>query len=210
MKITKFGHSCLLVEEGEARILFDPGNYTSNQNDVQNVDAILITHEHPDHMDTDGIKTILGNNQDAKIYTNAGVGAKLKEVSIEFELLEDGQSIEVKGVLIEGFGSKHAHIHDDFTILINTGYRIAKKFFYGGDSVDNVVECEVLAYTACAPWLKVEWAVENAKKIKPKVCFPVHDAFLGTPGPFYIMPERLLTSAGIKWQVIENGGSAEF
>ena len=49
MKITKFGHSCLLVEEGGARILLDPGKYSILQNNVENVDAIVITHEHQDH-----------------------------------------------------------------------------------------------------------------------------------------------------------------
>ena len=29
MKITHFGHACLLVESGEARLLFDPGTESS-------------------------------------------------------------------------------------------------------------------------------------------------------------------------------------
>ena len=50
MKITKFGHSCLLVEENGVRILFDPGSYSTAQNDVKNIDVVLITHEHSDHV----------------------------------------------------------------------------------------------------------------------------------------------------------------
>lgn len=209
MKITKFGHSCLLVEEGEARILIDPGSYSDLSGDMTGIDAVLITHEHPDHLDIDALWAILAQSY-IKIYTNEGVGEKLKSENIAFELLQDKQNVEIKGVLVEGFGRDHAMIHPSYPIVRNTGYRIAKKFFYGGDSVANIVPCEVLAYTAVAPWLKIEWAIENALKIKPKVCFPVHDAFLKLPGPFYFLPEKLLGEAGIKWVVIEPGQSAEF
>ncbi|HLD61019.1 MAG TPA: MBL fold metallo-hydrolase [Patescibacteria group bacterium] len=209
MKITKFGHSCLLVEEGNARILVDPGSYSTLQNDAENVDAVLITHEHQDHLNADSVRIIMRNNPKAKIYTNTGVGEKLKAESIPFELLQDKQSTIIKDVLVEGFGVDHAMIYPSYPIVRNTGYRIANKFFYGGDSVENIVPCEILAYPAVAPWMKMEWAIDYAKKIKPKMCFPVHDAFLKFPGPFYLAPEKLLGEAGIQWMVIEEGKSIE-
>ena len=61
MKITKFGHCCLLIEEGEAQILTDPGNYNDTP-EVENLDAILITHEHSDHFHLDALKAILEND----------------------------------------------------------------------------------------------------------------------------------------------------
>ena len=209
MKITKFGHSCLLIEEGNARILIDPGSYSTLQNSIENVDAILITHEHFDHLDPDSIKTILAKNPKARIFTNPGVGQKLVEADVSFDVFGNGQSITVNDVLIEWFGEIHAEIHPDYPRVANTGYRIAKKFFYGGDSLQNIVPCEVLAYPAAAPWMRVAEAIEYAKKIKPKMCFPVHDAFLKPLHPFYAMPERLLGEAGIKWLVIEDGKSVE-
>lgn len=210
MKITKFGHSCLLVEEGGARILLDPGTYSTGQNDVKNIDAVLITHEHQDHIDAESLKTILQNNSNVKIYTNNGVGELLKKEGIAFNLLEDGQSTDVKGVLIEGFGVDHAMIFAQMPIIRNTGYRIAKRFFYGGDSLTTIVPCEILAYPAVAPWMKVEWAIDFAKAVKPKVCFPVHDAFLKIPGPFYNAPQNFLKEAGIEWVVISAGETKEF
>lgn len=56
MKVTKFGHCCLLIEEEGLRILTDPGSYSTRQNDVQNIDVILITHEHPDHLHIESLK----------------------------------------------------------------------------------------------------------------------------------------------------------
>jgi L-ascorbate metabolism protein UlaG (beta-lactamase superfamily) len=34
MKITKYAHACLLVEEGDARLLLDPGIYTGGADRV--------------------------------------------------------------------------------------------------------------------------------------------------------------------------------
>lgn len=209
MRITKFGHSCLLVEEGTARVLIDPGVYSDLLGDMTGIDAVLITHEHPDHLDINAIWAVLAQSA-VKIYTNEGVGEKLKTENIQFELLQDKQSVEIKGVLVEGFGVDHAMIHPDFPIVRNCGYRIAKKFFYGGDSLENIVPCEILAYPAVAPWMKVEWAIDYARQIKPKICFPVHDAFLKFPGPFYLIPEKLLPPAGIAWRVIGEGENASF
>jgi L-ascorbate metabolism protein UlaG (beta-lactamase superfamily) len=126
MRITKYGHSCLLVEEGGARILIDPGAFSSGQNSVRGIDAVLITHEHADHLSPDSLRAVLANNPDATVYTNQGAGAILDKEGIPFSVLGDGQSAEVKGVLVEGFGVDHACIHESIPIIRNTGYRITK------------------------------------------------------------------------------------
>jgi len=211
MNITKFGHSCLLIEEQQARILIDPGVYSSLQNDVTNLDAILITHEHADHCDLASLKIILANNPQAHIFTNTGVGEKLKAEHIPFELLLGGQSQTIKGVLIEGYGEWHATIYKAIPIIHNVGYRIAERFFYGGDALTPPnVPVEILAYPALAPWMKSAEGIEYALAAKPKVCFPVHDSFLKFPGSFYALPEKMLAEQGITWQVIEPGSSFDF
>ncbi|MEK6878040.1 MAG: MBL fold metallo-hydrolase [Nanoarchaeota archaeon] len=59
MNITKYGHCCLLIDINGVRILTDPGNYSTMQDTAENVDFILITHEHSDHLHIDSVKTIL-------------------------------------------------------------------------------------------------------------------------------------------------------
>ena len=58
MKITKFGHCCLLIEENGVRILTDPGTYSTQQSEVKNIDFVLITHEHADHFHIDSLKAL--------------------------------------------------------------------------------------------------------------------------------------------------------
>ncbi|MBI4225083.1 MAG: MBL fold metallo-hydrolase [Candidatus Sungbacteria bacterium] len=134
MYITKFGHSCLLVEEGGARILIDPGSYSTMQNDVRNVDVILITHEHQDHLDLESLKMILSNNPEAKIVTNDGAGKMLAGEGIEYQEIKDGESTAIKNIPIEAFGRDHAMIHSTIPVIRNTGFFIAKRFFYPGDA----------------------------------------------------------------------------
>ena len=210
MRITKFGHSCLLVEEADARILIDPGAWSTLPEDLQNINAILITHEHPDHMGVEWLKKILPNNPQAVIYTNKGVGEKLKEANINFKILEDGQSVSLAGVSVEAFGKDHAIIYSGLQHWDNTGFLLANKLFHPGDSLYIPPKpVEVLALPVCAPWGKMSEMIDYAKTIKPKLAFPIHDGMLKITGPFHKMPENFLPPAGIEWRIIESGNTLE-
>lgn len=206
MRITKLGHSCLVIEEGEAKIIIDPGSYSKGQENVTGVHAVLITHEHPDHLHPDSLRAILKNNPGAVIYTNSGVGAQLQKESIPYTLLEDGQKTEVQGVAVEAFGKIHAEIYSTLPRCHNTGYLIAGKFYHGGDAL-CVPEhpIEILALPVVAPWMRTADAIDYAKAIKPKVCFPIHDASLKITGAFYRMPDLVLAPLGIQFMPLEEG-----
>ena len=53
MRITHLGHACLLLEMADQRVLIDPGNFADDLGTVNDLDAILVTHQHPDHLDPD-------------------------------------------------------------------------------------------------------------------------------------------------------------
>jgi L-ascorbate metabolism protein UlaG (beta-lactamase superfamily) len=212
MRVTKFGHACLLIEEGGAKILIDPGAFSTGQNDAQGVDAILITHEHPDHIVLDSLKEVLKNNPDAIICTNHGVGKLLDAEGISYTLLEDGQETDVKGVSIKGYGVDHACIHDSLPLIRNTGYMIANRLFYPGDALSQDVHAEILALPVAAPWLKISESVDYAVKVKPRVCFPVHDGMLrpDRTGGTRIVPPKVLAPLGIEFRDMVEGSVEEF
>lgn len=211
MVITKFGHSCILVEEGSARILIDPGDKSSGHTDIDDLDAVCITHEHGDHCDIPSLQAILARNPSAGIYTNAGVGKKLEDAGISFQILEDGQSAIVEGAIIEAYGKDHALIYETIPMIRNTGYFIAGRFFYPGDTVMTVPskQIEILALPIVAPWLKLSEALDYARKINPKICFPVHDG-IAKPGTFEKHPKNILPQFGIDVVILENGKPTEF
>jgi L-ascorbate metabolism protein UlaG (beta-lactamase superfamily) len=213
MKVTKFGHCCLLVEVNGARILLDPGVYAVGHEELAKIDAILITHEHTDHYHIDSVKKILKHNPEAVVIANNAVGALLQKEGIASTLVVDGASAQIASVLIEGFGKEHALIFGQMGACENTGFRIGEKFYYGGDSffVPNK-PVEVLALPVDAPWMKVAEAIEFAKKVHPRTAFPVHDAMqTDDTNEFYdMMFERFLSAEKIQFVPLKKGSSHGF
>lgn len=211
MKITKFGHCCLLIEENEVRILTDPGTYSTQQSEVKDINFVLITHEHADHLHIDSLKLLLKNNPQTKVITNKSVGALLKKEDIIFTIVEDGQNFDANGVLIEGFGKNHALMHNLIPPIQNTGYFIANKFFYPGDAfTDPGKPIDILALPVAGPWMKLLEAIDYALETKPKICFPVHDGILKKPGSAHSIPSKVLETKGIKFVVLEIDEKYEF
>ncbi len=210
MKITTFGHSCLLIEEEELKILIDPGNFSSLPDTLDDLAVILITHEHQDHLDIELLRAILAKNKNAKIYTNPGVSLVLEQEEIPHMTISDGKSIMPKNVLIEAIGKEHATIYPTITAINNVGFRIAEKFFYPGDAFTlPEKEIDVLALPVAGPWLKLLESINYAKAIHPRVCFPVHDGTLKFPGTVHQIPPLILEPLGIQWVVLEPGQEME-
>ena len=222
MKITKFGHSCMLVDtstpfdetqdkslstrEGSLRILIDPGNYSTGQGEVKNINVILISHEHADHLDLSYFKTLVVNNPYAKIYSNPSVVALLEKEGIKAEVVEAGKTITEKGVAIEVFGRDHATMHSSIPPVRNVGYFIDSRLFYPGDALILPGKpVEILAFPITAPWSKIGEVIDYALAIRPKVCFPVHDGNLKNTGATYRLPTQILEPQGIKFMVFELG-----
>lgn len=210
MRITKLGHCCLLIEEGVLKILTDPGNYSTGQNTARGLKVILITHEHADHLHIESLKKVLDNNPLAEVFTNVAVGKILDKAGIRSNLLRHQGKKVIEGILIEGFGEKHAEVHPDWPRVLNTGFFIGERFFYPGDALylpERPVE--ILALPVAGPWLKLSEAVEYAKTVRPKTCFPVHDGMYKTKlvSLVHRLPEKLLSSVGIRFAPLLPGGS---
>ncbi|MBI4023099.1 MBL fold metallo-hydrolase [Candidatus Berkelbacteria bacterium] len=207
MTITKLGHCCLLIETDTKRILTDPGIFTTaEQEAVEQLDAVLITHEHADHLHVESLKRVLAKNPNARVITNAAVGKILAAAGIAFEAIEQRQSTDVNGVSIEGFGDEHAEIYRDYKLVRNTGYMIHDRFFYPGDAFTNPGKpVEILALPVAGPWMRIKEAIDYALALKPTLAFPVHDGILSSVGSAHTAPEEFLGEAGIEFMIPELG-----
>ncbi|MEI8174351.1 MAG: MBL fold metallo-hydrolase [bacterium] len=214
MKIKKLGHCCLIVEVNGKRIMTDPGSFTiGEQAKETNIDLILITHEHGDHLHIDSLKKVLVNNTNAVIITNAGVGKLLDEVGIKYEVLINKVSKDFFGVEIEACDYKHEEIFKSFKLVQNTGYFINRKLFYPGDSFQNPLKTvEILALPVAGPWVSIKDAINFALEIKPKICFPVHDGMIkkDKTGSMYGVSNLILSENNIKFKILEDGQEEEF
>jgi len=188
-------------------MLTDPGSYTSDDRTVlalKNIHAILITHEHGDHLHIETLKKVLQNNPEARVITVAAVGKILEGESVHHEILEDKQESSVGGVSIEAFGAKHALLHSSIPAIQNTGYFISNRFFYPGDALtDPGKAVEILALPVAGPWLKISEAVDYALNLKPKIAIPVHDGTM--VGGNHFVPSTVLPKNKIEFKVPELG-----
>lgn len=201
----------MIVEEGEVRVLTDPGVYTTTQTSVTNLSAIVITHEHADHFHIESLKTVLHNNPQAQVVTNSAVGTLLAMENIPYIKVEDNESFRIGELLIEGKGKGHALIYPSIPSVMNTGFFIGKKLYYPGDALSVIDEnVDVLALPVAGPWIKMSEAIDFAKKIHPRICFPVHDGwFEGTDHPFHRVPQKILTENGIDFTILSLGEAVE-
>ncbi|MEK7588452.1 MAG: MBL fold metallo-hydrolase [Patescibacteria group bacterium] len=212
MKIKKLGHCCFVVEINGKRIMTDPSefNYGGDSVAERNIDLILITHEHADHLHIDTLKQILENNPNVVVITNTSVGKLLDEAGIKYTKVEDGENFDFEGIKIKGFGDKHAQIYEDYGQVQNTGYMV-NELCYPGDSfsIPNS-KVDILALPVLGPWMKMKDAIDYAKELKPRVCFPVHDGPLKSFATFiYKIPEHFLSKVGIEFKVLEIGKEEE-
>lgn len=211
MTITKFGHCCLLIELNGLRILTDPGSYSTVPEDLGRIDVVLISHDHADHVHVETLKKVIAVNPLVVIYTNPSVGKLLGEAGIEYETLVNGGSVGIQGIQITAHGTQHAEMHPDWPGTENTGFFIADRLFYPGDAWTNPGQpVEILALPTAGPWMKLADAVEYAKTIHPKVCFPVHDGILKQIGTTNTLPKQLLEPFGIEVRILEQGIPQEF
>jgi L-ascorbate metabolism protein UlaG (beta-lactamase superfamily) len=144
----------------------------------KNLAAILITHEHQDHCDISQLKEIVAKNPNALVITQRAVEAILAREGLKCFVLESGETFDMRGVSIESVGTEHAVIYGTSSPCQNTGYFINNELFVPGDALHDIPRQPVraLALPTGGPWMRLSEAIDYAKKMKPAIVFPVHDA----------------------------------
>lgn len=192
MYLTHLGHACVLVETGRgARILLDPGTYSEGFEGVRDLDAVLITHQHPDHVDRDRLPDLLAANPRADLVTDEETAAALARLPTAARPVRPGDRFTLAGAQVEVVGGRHAFVYDDVPALANVGYVLdGGAFYHPGDSlVVPDVQVDVLAAPAGAPWLKLAEAIDFVRAVRPRVAVPVHERTLARTAMSYGMLE---------------------
>lgn len=200
MRIQHLGHSCLLVETAGRRILVDPGSFSPEAASVEDVDVVLVTHQHGDHVDAGILSDVLAASPHALVIAEPEAAETIADVVREapgdrtVEPLAAGQRIGIEDLSIAAVGGRHAVIHPDVPRIGNVGFVVAADeeptLGITGDSLEPLEEfrgIDVLALALVAPWSKVSETVDAVRELAPRLVLPVHDAVASPQGrAFYL------------------------
>lgn len=187
MKIYKYLHSCILLEEEGRGLLFDPGVFSFMDGHVKpekfvDLDAVVITHIHPDHLDMEALKVIMGNNPQAIILTNTEIAEALQKSGMVATVLENG-TMKAGVFTVEALPAPHERTILSDVFPAHAAYRVNGRVIHPGDSLAFEIMApwegtEVLLFVTSAPWMNEMQAYTFAKAMKPAIAVPIHDAFL--------------------------------
>jgi len=190
MLVTHFGHSCVLLDTGAARLLIDPGSFSTGFEGLTGLDAVLVTHQHPDHLDPERLPGLLRGNPDARLIVDSGTAGQLGDV--DHETVEPGATVTVAGARVEVLGGQHAVIHPDIPRIVNNAYLVDGTHLHPGDALDTVPgDVDVLFLPAAAPWSKISETIEYLRAVAPRAAVPIHQGILADPAVFYGHFDRL-------------------
>ena len=183
MRITKYLHSCLIVEEKGCRILFDPGFYllaegTFSLEHFFDISAVVITHRHRDHIEVPLLKTILSANPKTFVIGNTETKEFLQQDGIASLTLNENE-LRVGSIVIRALPAPHEKILKQSPQ--NSAYVLNEKFLHPGDSLNECLYAwkgiDVLALPTMGSWMTVSRAGEFAIALRPKIVIPIHDGF---------------------------------
>ncbi|GAB3602146.1 MBL fold metallo-hydrolase [Microbacterium aureliae] len=199
MRVTKFEHATLTLQEAGKTLVVDPGSFTAPLSELEQVVAVVITHEHPDHWTPDHLERILKKFPDALVYGPAGVVAAAGDIDVHE--VAPGDEVMVEPFRLAFFGGRHAVIHESIPVIDNVGVLVNDAFYYPGDScaVPDGVEVKLLAAPVGAPWLKIGEAMDFVLAVAPRQAFGTHDMTLSRIG-------RDMGRARLSWATEQGGG----
>lgn len=209
MRLTKFGHSAVRIEHDGTSVALDPGVW-SQRDVVDGVDAVLITHEHPDHYDPEHLRAV-----DAPVFTIAAVAEQIRQHAPDLldrvTVVEPGQAWSIGGIDVRAVGELHAVIHPELPRFANSGYLLTageSAVFHPGDALTGPgVPVDVLLVPVCAPWMRVAEGVEFAREVGAARNVAIHDRVFSAEGLGIADTQfgRFLEADGLEYRRLADG-----
>jgi L-ascorbate metabolism protein UlaG (beta-lactamase superfamily) len=195
-RITFLGHATVLVELGGVRFLTDPvlrarvahlRRHGPRPGVPRDVDAVLISHLHHDHLDLPSLRLLGGH---PRVIAPAGAKRLVERAGFQVEELEQGRETDIRGVRVEAVRALHPSerlpVRGPWAEPL--GFVIGRQpsVYFAGDT-DLFPEMEELAsldvaLLPVAGWgprlgpghMDAERAAQAAAVLRPRVAIPIH------------------------------------
>ncbi len=199
LTLTRLGHACVRLERDDARLVIDPGSYSAPEA-VDGTDAVLVTHQHADHVVPAALRRNLANRPGLEVWAPTDVVGQLLEGAPELagrvHAVRAGDAFEAGGFTVEVFGEHHAVVHPDLAPVANVAYLVGGAVLHPGDSFSVPPRpIDVLLAPIGAPWLRLGEVVDYIRSVSPRVVVPIHDALYSRLGCDLV--DRLLGPQGL-------------
>jgi L-ascorbate metabolism protein UlaG (beta-lactamase superfamily) len=199
MRLTKWTHSCVRLEDGERALVIDPGSFSEVDAALEGVDNVLITHQHDDHVDVPAVERAASRDSALRIWAPASVANMLGALGDRVTTVGPGESFTAGGFDVSTHGGQHALIHTSIPVVSNVGYLVGG-LYHPGDSLEKpVADVEILLTPVHAPWSSIGQVIDFVTGVRPRRALNLHDGLLNDRG--HALVGRLLGSAGERFGV---------
>ncbi|MCC5577756.1 MBL fold metallo-hydrolase [Microtetraspora sp. AC03309] len=179
MRLTKLGHACWRLEKDGTTLVIDPGTF-SGDSLLDGANAVLITHEHFDHIDTELLKT---TSPDLEIWAPQAVIDQIGDIPAKVQAVRNGDTFTTAGFGVKVIGEWHALNHPDVPVVQNVGFLVDEEVFYPGDALTPPgIEIPTLLVPTNAPWMKASEMVGYLREVRPARAYSTHDGLLNEIG----------------------------
>ncbi|MFE6667875.1 MBL fold metallo-hydrolase [Streptomyces sp. NPDC057697] len=179
LTLTKKTHSCIRLEKDGRALVIDPGGF-SEQDAALGAQALLVTHEHPDHFDEGRLRAAMEADPAAEIWTLRSVADRLSAAFPgRVHTVGHGDTFTAAGLDVQVHGELHAVIHPDIPRITNIGFLVDGSVFHPGDALtvpDRPVD--TLMLPVMAPWNKISEVIDYVREVRPRRAIDIHDALL--------------------------------
>jgi len=199
MRLTKYTHSCIRLDDGSRALVIDPGTFSETQLALSGVHAVLVTHEHADHLDAPALLAAAKADPTLRVWAPAPAAELLASLGDQVTAVGAGESFDAGGFAVSTFGRLHALIHPLIAPPVaNVGYLVEGSVYHPGDSFTvPPVPVETLLIPIHAPWSKISEVIDFTVAVRPPRAFQIHDVYLSEVGGALV--DRLVGTVGASY-----------